>query len=170
MRTFKIYSHSNFENMQYRVVTMLCPSPPLSSKQNISRTRHAHKLLVLFSFFHSRAVILNLEVYKMYRNLYLDCEYCSWKRLKGLNCILRSTSDNIDSRRIFVFHDCETLRLPLPPHKIRFSGNCIYQHGPLMLSVALISHCISLGIGTLTLNFIIFYLLTFNFILEVKFP
>ena len=35
--------------------------------------------------------------------------------------------------------------------------------------VTLISHCISLGIGTLTLNFIIFYLLTFNFILEVKF-
>ena len=78
------------------------PLPPLSSKQNLSRTRHAHKHLALFSFFYSRAVILNLEVHKMYRDLYLDCEYCSWKRFKGLNCILRSTYDSIDSRKIFV--------------------------------------------------------------------
>lgn len=69
----------------------------------------------------------------------------------------------------FLFHDCQTLRLPLPPHKIRFSGNCIHQHGPLMLLAALISHSISLGIATLILNFIIFYLLTSSFILEVKF-
>ena len=90
--------------MQYAItiVTMLCLSAPLPSKQNISRTRHARKLLGLFSFFQSRPVILNLEVYKMYRNLYLDCEYCSWKRFKGLSCVLKSTYDSTDSGKIFV--------------------------------------------------------------------
>lgn len=111
-----------FVTMQYAItiVTMLCLSI-LYLQSRIFQGPDMHVNFWFFSpSFQSRPVILNLEVYKMYRNLYLDCEYCSWRDLKDLSCILKNYLWQYWQREDFLFR-LSNSQTTSSSHKIRFS-------------------------------------------------